>query len=75
LRHVERVRWRDNRTGTLETNDAAHVLVMTGAVPDSIENASALEPNLPWSRGLPTDPAPQTTATNEINRIPSETRG
>jgi thioredoxin reductase (NADPH) len=34
-RHVERVRWRDNRTGALETNDVAHVFVMTGAVPNT----------------------------------------
>jgi thioredoxin reductase (NADPH) len=34
-RHVERVRWRDNRTGNLETNDIRHVFMMTGAVPNT----------------------------------------
>ena len=34
-RHVERVRWCDNRTSALETNDVAHVFVMTGAVPNT----------------------------------------
>jgi len=33
--HLERVRWRDNRTGRTETTDAAHVFVMTGAVPNT----------------------------------------
>jgi thioredoxin reductase (NADPH) len=34
-RHVERVRWRDNQTGAVETNDVAHVFMMTGAVPNT----------------------------------------
>jgi thioredoxin reductase (NADPH) len=33
--HLERVRWRDNRTGSLETNEIGHVFVMTGAVPNT----------------------------------------
>lgn len=32
-RHVERMRWRDNQTGGIETRDIRHVFVMTGAVP------------------------------------------
>ncbi len=32
-RHVERMRWRDNQTGAVETRDIRHVFVMTGAVP------------------------------------------
>ena len=31
--HLERVRWRDDRSGGLETNDIRHVFMMTGAVP------------------------------------------
>ena len=33
--HLEQVRWRDNRTGAVETNDVRHVFSMTGAVPNS----------------------------------------
>jgi thioredoxin reductase (NADPH) len=32
---LERVRWRDNRTGRTETTEVAHVFVMTGAVPNT----------------------------------------
>ena len=31
--HLERVRWRDNQSGTIETHDIGHVFVMTGADP------------------------------------------
>ncbi len=33
--HLERVRWRDQRTGDTETHDIRHVFVMTGAVPNT----------------------------------------
>ena len=33
--HLERVRWRDNQTGKIETHDIRHVFVMTGAVPST----------------------------------------
>ena len=33
--HLERVRWRDDRTGGLETNVIRHVFMMTGAVPNT----------------------------------------
>ena len=33
--HLERVRWRDNRTGALETHDIRHVFMMTGALPNT----------------------------------------
>jgi thioredoxin reductase (NADPH) len=33
--HLERVRWRDDRTGGVETNDIRHVFLMTGAVPNT----------------------------------------
>lgn len=33
--HLEQVRWRDNRTGKIETHDMRHVFVMTGAVPST----------------------------------------
>ena len=32
---LERVRWRDNRTGHTATTDVGHVFVMTGAVPNT----------------------------------------
>jgi thioredoxin reductase (NADPH) len=32
---LERVRWRDNRSGSVETHDIAHVFMMTGAVPNT----------------------------------------
>jgi thioredoxin reductase (NADPH) len=33
--HLERVRWRDERTGSVESHDIRHVFVMTGAVPST----------------------------------------
>lgn len=33
--HLERLQWRDNRTGTVETRDIRHLFVMTGAVPST----------------------------------------
>jgi thioredoxin reductase (NADPH) len=33
--HLERVTWRDDRTGTLETTAIRHVFMMTGAVPNT----------------------------------------
>jgi thioredoxin reductase (NADPH) len=33
--HLERVRWRDKRTGTADTSDIRHVFMMTGALPNT----------------------------------------
>ena len=33
--HLERVRWRDNSTGSIETHDVRHVFIMAGAVPNT----------------------------------------
>src|SRR5687767_10649510 len=33
--HLKRVRWRNNRTGDIETHDIRHVFVMAGAVPNT----------------------------------------
>jgi thioredoxin reductase (NADPH) len=33
--HLERVQWRDNRTGKIETRDVRHIFVMTGAIPNT----------------------------------------
>jgi thioredoxin reductase (NADPH) len=33
--HLEKVQWRDGRTGELQTNDIRHVFMMTGAVPNT----------------------------------------
>jgi thioredoxin reductase (NADPH) len=33
--HLERVRWRDNRTGTIDAQDIRHVFMMTGAAPNT----------------------------------------
>ncbi|HYN09760.1 MAG TPA: FAD-dependent oxidoreductase [Vicinamibacterales bacterium] len=43
--HLERVRWRDDRTGGVETNDIRHVFLMTGAVPNTgwLERCVALD--------------------------------
>jgi thioredoxin reductase (NADPH) len=43
--HLERVRWRDDQTGSIETHDIRHVFVMTGAVPstDWLRGCVALE--------------------------------
>jgi thioredoxin reductase (NADPH) len=43
--HLERVRWRDARSGTAETHDIRHVFVMTGADPNTtwLEGCIALD--------------------------------
>jgi thioredoxin reductase (NADPH) len=43
--HLERVRWRDDRAGDVETNDIRHVFMMTGAVPNTgwLERCVALD--------------------------------
>jgi thioredoxin reductase (NADPH) len=43
--HLERVRWRDDRSGDEETNDIRHVFMMTGAVPNTawLERCVALD--------------------------------
>ena len=33
--HLERVRWRDNSSGTVETHDVRHVFIMAGAMPNT----------------------------------------
>jgi thioredoxin reductase (NADPH) len=33
--HLERVAWRDNRTGKIDTRNIRHIFVMTGAVPNT----------------------------------------
>jgi thioredoxin reductase (NADPH) len=33
--HLDRVQWRDSRTGVIETHDIRHVFMMTGAVPNT----------------------------------------
>jgi thioredoxin reductase (NADPH) len=44
---VERVSWRDNATGTIETQNIGHVFVMTGAVPNTrwLDGCVALDKN------------------------------
>jgi thioredoxin reductase (NADPH) len=44
-RHLERVQWRDSRTGSLQANDIGHVFMMTGAVPNTgwVEGCVALD--------------------------------
>jgi thioredoxin reductase (NADPH) len=43
--HLERVRWRDNRSGDVETHDIRHVFIMTGATPNTgwLERCIALD--------------------------------
>jgi thioredoxin reductase (NADPH) len=42
---LERIRWRDDRTGDIETHDVRHIFLMTGAVPNTrwLEGAIALD--------------------------------
>lgn len=44
-RHLERVRWRDNRNAAVETYDIRHVFMMTGAAPNTqwLEQCVALD--------------------------------
>ena len=43
--HLERVQWRDDRAGNVETKDIRHVFMMTGAIPntDWLERCVALD--------------------------------
>ncbi|HKQ53902.1 MAG TPA: FAD-dependent oxidoreductase, partial [Pyrinomonadaceae bacterium] len=43
--HLERVKWRDNQTGHVETRDIKHVFMMTGAIPNTgwLEGCVALD--------------------------------
>jgi thioredoxin reductase (NADPH) len=45
--HLETVRWRDHRTGDIETHDIRHVFLMTGAVPSTqwLDGCVALDAN------------------------------
>jgi thioredoxin reductase (NADPH) len=45
--HLERVRWRDNRTGEITSHDMRHVFLMMGAVPNTgwLAGCLALDPN------------------------------
>ena len=45
--HLERVRWRENQSGDVETRDIRHVFVMTGAVPNThwLERCVVLDDN------------------------------
>ena len=45
--HLERVRWRDNRTGTIHAEEVRHIFVMAGAVPNThwLEGCVALDAN------------------------------
>jgi thioredoxin reductase (NADPH) len=45
--HLERVRWRDNQTRSIEAHDIRHVFLMTGAVPGTqwLDGCVALEEN------------------------------
>lgn len=45
--HLERVSWRDNVTGELETRDIRHVFVMAGAIPNThwLDGCIALDAN------------------------------
>jgi len=40
--HLERVSWRDNRTGAITTHDIRHLFLMTGAVPNTTWLAGCL---------------------------------
>jgi len=46
-RHLERVTWRNNGDGTVETRDIGHLFVMTGAVPNThwLDRCVALDEN------------------------------
>jgi len=44
-RSLERIRWRDDRTGAVESHDIGHAFIMTGATPNSrwLEGCVALD--------------------------------
>jgi thioredoxin reductase (NADPH) len=71
-RQLERVQWRDNRTGVVETHDIRHVFMMTGAVPNTrwLDGCVALDGSGFIKTGPDLSPEDLTTARWPLARAP-----
>ena len=69
---LARVRWRDARTGTVETHDIRHVFIMTGAVPNSrwLNGCLALDENGFVKTGPDLSPSELASASWPLTRPP-----
>lgn len=72
-RHLERVRWKDNRTGAEETSDVRHVFMMTGAEPNThwLDGCIALDDKGFIKTGTALSPEDLTAAAWPLERRPS----
>jgi len=70
--HLERVRWRDNRTGTSETHAIRHVFAMTGAVPNThwLQGCVALDAHGFIKTGADLSPEELAAARWPLARVP-----
>ena len=71
-RHLDRVQWRDSRTGIAETHDIRHVFIMTGAVPNTawLDGCVALDARGFIKTGPDLSPEDLTTAGWPLARSP-----
>ena len=70
--HLERLQWRDNRTGAVETRDIRHLFLMTGAVPSTawLHGCLALDPKGFIKTGPTLTPEDLATARWPLARAP-----
>jgi thioredoxin reductase (NADPH) len=71
-RHLDRVQWRDTRTGVVEARDIRHVFMMTGAVPNTgwLDGCVALDERGFIKTGPDLSPEDLTTAAWPLVRPP-----
>jgi thioredoxin reductase (NADPH) len=71
-RHLNRVQWRDTRTGVVETREIRHVFMMAGAVPNTgwLAGCVALDPRGFIRTGADLSPEDLTTAAWPLARPP-----
>jgi thioredoxin reductase (NADPH) len=71
-RHLDRVQWRDSRTGVVETHHIRHLFVMTGAVPNTawLDGCVALDGRGFIKTGPDLSPEDLTTAGWPLARSP-----
>ncbi len=70
--HLERVQWRDNRTGDLDTREIRHIFVMTGAAPTTrwLDGCVTVDPRGFIKTGMDLTPDDLTAAKWPLPRAP-----
>jgi thioredoxin reductase (NADPH) len=70
--HLERVRWRNNKTGEIETHDIGHVFIMAGAIPATqwLDGCLVLDPKGFIKTGSDLSPEDLRTAKWPLARAP-----